>query len=107
MKVIGGAKGKIGGSKKSAGKGVGSVVEKLSKFTPGGKKSANKKSASRIVTKAPTLQSPGGEKNAGTTDHSTMKDFKKMISYLKKSGKGVKKAGKVSGTKLGKRSQGK
>jgi len=54
------------------------------------------------------MQSPGGDKQAGTTDHSTMRDFKKMISYLKK-GKNAKKGGKSSGTKLasGKKSSGK
>jgi hypothetical protein len=102
-KVVGGTKG-AKASKKAAGKTVASVVEKLAKFTPGEKKSAPKKSLARIVTKAPTLQSPGGAQEAGTTDHATMKDFKKMMTYLKKS-KGVagKKSGKVTGTKLGKK----
>jgi len=62
------------------------------------------------LTKAPTLQSPGGDKHAGTTDHSTMKDFQKMITYLKNKGKSTgKRGGKTSGTKLasGKKSQGK
>lgn len=103
-KVVGGAKG-VKAAKKAAGKGVvGSVIEKLSKFTPGGRKSAVKKSTAKIVTKAPTLQSPGGAQEAGTTDHATMKDFRKMISYLKK-GKGAagKKSGKVTGSKLSKK----
>jgi hypothetical protein len=105
-KVVGGAK-KAAGPKaglKAASKGVASVVEKLAKFTPGGRKSAVKRSTAKIVTKAPTLQSPGGAQEAGTTDHATMKDFRKMISYLKK-GKGAagKKSGKVTGSKLSKK----
>lgn len=107
-KVVGGAK--KGAKGKKAGSGVGGVVERLAKFTPGDKKSAAKKSTARIYTKAPTLQSPGGDKHAGTTDHATMRDFQKMITYLKnkKSNTG-KRAGKTSGTKLvsGKKSQGK
>lgn len=107
-KVVGGAKRGAKAAKKAGGSNVGAIAEKLSKFTPGDKKSAAaKKSTARILTKAPTLQSPGGDKQAGTTDHSTMKDFQKMMSFLKR-GKTAKKAGKVSGTKLpGKKSQGK
>ena len=80
------------------------MVERLNKFTPGGAKSASKKSTTRILTKAPTLQSPGGDKEAGTTDHTTMRDFKKMINYLKKGKSAGKRGGKASGSKLGKRS---
>jgi len=105
VNVKGGARGGKA-IKKASSKGVGSTVEKLSKFTPGGKKSAAKKSVARILSKvAPSLQSPGGDKQAGTTDHQSMTDFKKMMAYLKKTKGGAKKAGKVSGTKLGKRSQ--
>lgn len=104
-KVVGGAKRAGKSAKKGSVAKVAAIAEKISKLTPGGKKSAAKKSTARILTKAPTLQSPGGDKEAGTTDHATMKDFKKMISFLKK-GKGAgKKSGKVSGSKLGKRSQ--
>jgi len=96
-----------GGSKKAGKKGgkssgVGSMVEKLAKFTPGDKKSnANKKSTTRILTKAPTFPSPGGDKHHGTTDHTSMKDFKKMMAYLKKNkGTGKKNsAKKLSGKK--------
>lgn len=105
-KVSGGAK--RGGKAAKKGSNVSGVVEKLAKYTPGEKKSAAKKSTTRILSRAPMLQSPGGDKQAGTTDHSTMRDFKKMISYLKK-GKNAKKGGKASGTKLasGKKSSGK
>lgn len=108
-KVVGGAKKGAKGKGKVSG-GVGAVVEKISKFTPGDKKSAAKKSTTRILTKAPTLQSPAGDKHAGTTDHTTMKEFQKMIQFLKNKGKSTgKRAGKSSGTKLaaGKKSQGK
>ena len=107
-KVVGGARRIAKAGRKSGG--VAHVVEKLAKFTPGDKRSAAKKSTTRILTKAPTLQSPGGDKQAGTTDHSTMKDFQKMISFLKKGKAPAKKGGKASGTKLtssGKKSQGK
>jgi hypothetical protein len=107
-KVVGGAKRVAKGKGKVSG--VGAVVEKLAKFTPGDKRSAAaKKSTARILTKAPTLQSPGGDKQAGTTDHSSMRDFQKMISYLKNKKTTVRKGGKASGTKLasGKKSQGK
>lgn len=111
-RVVGGAKrGAKGAGKKAGGSNVAGVVEKLAKFTPGDKKSAAaKKSTARILTKAPTLQSPGGDKQAGTTDHSTMKDFQKMMNFLKRSKTtGAKRGGKVSGSKLasGKKSQGK
>jgi len=109
-KVVGGAK-RAGKAAKKGGANVAGVVEKLAKFTPGDKKSAAaKKSTARILTKAPTLQSPGGDKQAGTTDHSTMKDFKKMMSFLSRAKTGsAKRGGKVSGSKLasGKKSQGK
>ena len=109
-KVVGGAK-RAGKAARKGGANVAGVVEKLAKFTPGDKKSAAaKKSTARILTKAPTLQSPGGDKQAGTTDHSTMKDFKKMMSFLNRSKTGsAKRGGKVSGSKLasGKKSQGK
>lgn len=77
------------------------MVEKLAKFTPGDKKSnANKKSTTRILTKAPTFPSPGGDKHHGTTDHTSMKDFKKMMAYLKKNKTGKKvSAKKLSGKK--------
>lgn len=94
-KVVGGAKraGKAAG-KRGAGA---AITEKLAKYTPGDKRSAAKKSTGRILSKqAPTLQSPGGDKQAGTTDHQTMKDFRKMMSLMKKSVKG-----KVTGSKLG------
>jgi hypothetical protein len=42
------------------------------------------------------MQSPGGDRQTGTTDNSTMKDFQKMINYLKKNKKGGKAAGKAS-----------
>lgn len=101
-KVVGGAKG-AKGARKAAGKGVSGVVEKLSKFTPGDKKSAAKKSTARILTKAPTMQSPGGDKQTGTTDNATMKDFQKMINYLKKNKKSGKAAGKASKSSVSKR----
>ena len=53
-KVVGGAK-KGAKGKGKTGSGVGAVVEKLAKYTPGDKRSAAKKSTARILTKAPTL----------------------------------------------------
>ena len=109
-KVVGGAKRAGKGKGKTSGAAVGAIVEKIAKFTPGDKGSkAAKKSTARILTKAPTLQSPGGDKHAGTTDHQSMKDFQKMISFLKNKGKATlgKRAGKASNAKLpsGKKSQ--
>jgi hypothetical protein len=98
-KVVGGAK-KGAKGKGKGGSGIGGIIEKITKFTPGDKKSAAaKKSTTRILTKAPTLASPGGDKHAGTTDHQSMKDFQKMISFLKNKGKGGaigKRGGKSS-----------
>jgi hypothetical protein len=107
-RVVGGAK-KGAKGKGKAGSGVGGIVEKITKFTPGDKRSAAaKKSTARILTKAPTLQSPGGEKHAGTTDHQSMKEFKKMISFLKNKKTALgKRGGKSSNARLpsGKKSQ--
>lgn len=61
-KVVGGAKRNVRGARKTQASNVANVVEKLAKFTPGDKRSAAKKSTTRILTKAPTLQSPGGDK---------------------------------------------
>ena len=108
-KVIGGARKGAKGKGKVSG-GVGATVEKLAKFTPGEKRSTAKKSTARILSKAPTMQSPGGDKQTGTTDHTSMREFQKMITFLKNKGKNTgKRGGKASGTKLasGKRSQGK
>jgi hypothetical protein len=101
-KVVGGAKKAGKGKGKTAGAGIGGIIEKIAKFTPGDKQSAaQKKSTTRILTKAPTLASPGGDKHAGTTDYQSMKDFQKMISFLKKN-KGAalgKRGGKGSTAK--------
>jgi hypothetical protein len=96
VRVSGGAK-KAGKAKKGSN-AVSNVVDKLAKFTPGNKK-AEKKSTTRIISKAPTFPSPGGDNKTGTTDHTSMKDFKNMMAYLKKHKKtGAKKptAGKLS-----------
>lgn len=53
-KVTGGARSSGSKSAKKGGK-VAGIVEKISKLTPGGKKSAAKKSTAKILTKAPTL----------------------------------------------------
>jgi hypothetical protein len=95
-KVTGGARGAAAKVARKSGK-VAGIVEKISKLTPGGKNTAAKKSTARILTRVPTLQSPGGDKEAGTTDNATMKDFQKMISYLKKGKTSGKRSGKVSG----------
>lgn len=101
-KVTGGAKGAAKGARKAGGK-VAGIVEKISKLTPGGRKSAAKKSTARILSRAQTLQSPGGDRETGTTDNATMKDFHKMMAYLKKGKAAGKKSGKVTGTKIQKR----
>jgi len=63
------------------------LVEKINKFTPNqGNKSTAKKSTSKF-TKVPQLPSPGGDKHAGTTDHTSMKEFQKMIQFLKNKGR--------------------
>lgn len=56
-KVVGGAKKGAKMTRKMAGhQGISALAEKLTKFTPGDKKSAAaKKSTTRILTKAPTL----------------------------------------------------
>ena len=88
-KVVGGAKAKKGNAKSASKSGdIKKMVEKINKFTPGaGKPSVtDKKSTTRILTrpgKTPgTLPSPGGDREAGTTDHQTMKDFKKMVAWI-------------------------
>ena len=100
VKVIGGAKKGAKGKGKSASKasGVGAVADKITKFTPGDRKSVGKRSNARIVSRAPTLQSPGGDKHAGTTDHQSMKEFQKMLNYIKSKGKPTlgKRGGKHS-----------
>lgn len=99
-KVVGGARKAARGRK--GGAGIGQIVEKISKFTPGDKKSAAKKSTARIVSaRAPTLQSPGGDKHAGTTDHQSMRDFQRMVNFLKskKISKGKGSAARGSGKK--------
>lgn len=85
------------------------MVEKIQKFTPGQKASVTaKKSTSRIMSgKTPTLPSPGGDKEAGTTDHQSMKDFKKMVAWIQKSrGKTTSLGGKKTGGKLSAASKG-
>lgn len=99
-KVTGGAKGAAKGLKKAGGK-VANMVDKLNKLTPGGKKSAAKKSTAKILSRVQTMQSPGGDREAGTTDNATMKDFQKMITYLKKGKNAGKRSGKMSGAKIG------
>lgn len=82
-KVVGGAKGKKKAVKSAAKGDIKRMVEKIQKFTPGGKPATEKKSTGRILSgKTPTLPSPGGDKEAGTTDHQSMKDFKKMVAWI-------------------------
>ena len=88
-KIQGGSK-KI---KKSPKKAAG-IAGKLAKYTPGGKKTLPKKSVGRAG--AGTMASPGdGMSAAATAEAKTMKQFKQMLAYLKKSDKGKgKKTGK-------------
>jgi hypothetical protein len=101
-KVVGGSSGRRGGKAASKGKSgdIQKMVQKISKYTPSGNKSVAKKSTARILTgKTPALPSPGDKNMAGTTDHTSMKEFRKMISYLqrnKKSGLGKRGGGKLS-----------
>lgn len=61
------------------------IAEKISKFTPGGNSTAAKRSTHRILTgKTPTLPSPGAGSQAGTTNHQSMEEFKKMVAYFNK-----------------------
>jgi len=106
-KVVGGAKAKKQIKKGAKGADVRRMVDRISKFTPGQKGSVAKKSTSRIMSgKTPTLPSPGGDKDAGTTDHQSMKDFKKMVAWIQKSrgkgGLGKKTGGKLSAASKGK-----
>jgi len=94
-KVVGGAKLKKGtklNDKASKSGEVKRIAERISKFTPGGKSStAAKRSAQRILTgKTPTLPSPGQGSKAGTTNHQSMEEFKKMIAYFNKRYKSAK-----------------
>jgi hypothetical protein len=75
VKVSGGAKGK--GKKKAA-----APVKALMKSTPG----AQKKSTTRVLSKG-GMASPGGDGKKGTTDNTTMRDFKKMMKHMKKNKK--------------------
>ena len=108
-KVVSGAGGRRGGKAMAKGRSgeIKKMVEKISKYTPGGNKSVAKKSTGRILSgKTPALPSPGGDKNlAGTTDHTSMKDFKKMIQYLQKSKSslGKRAGGKLSAAKTPKK----
>ena len=83
------------------------MAEKISKFTPGraSSHSAAKRSTHRILTgKSVDLPSPGAGSQAGTTNHQSMEEFKKMVAYFNKK----YKAGQASGKKsLGKRTGGK
>jgi len=100
-KVVSGLAGRRGGKAAKGRSGeIKKMVEKISKYTPGGNKSVTKKSTTRILSgKTPALPSPGGDKNlAGTTDHTSMKDFKKMIQYIQKSK--TQYLGKRAGGKL-------
>jgi|TARA_B110000305_G_C19300633_1_gene568957 hypothetical protein len=90
-KVSGGSK----AIKKSPKKGSGAIASKLSKYTPGGKKTLPKKSVGAVG--GGTMASPGdGLSAAATAEAKTMKQFKQMIAYLKKSkgAKGGKKSSK-------------
>ena len=89
VNVVGGAKlRKQKANDKLLGKGnldVKRIAEKISKFTPGGKSNSAKRSTHRILTgKTPTLPSPGAVSQAGTTNHQSMEDFKKMVAYFNK-----------------------
>jgi len=102
-KVKGGASKDKGGARKTSANKIGNVIRKIHQNTPG--RAAQKQSTGRILTKAPTLQSPGGDNQAGTTDHATMRDFNKLIRQLKGKKGNAGKSGKASGSKLGKRSK--
>jgi len=76
---------------KKASKTDAALTSKIAKFTPGAGKRTGKKSLVRASETGP-IPSPGENKSeAATTDLTTMKQFKKMVEFLKKSkaGKGV------------------
>lgn len=79
-KVKGGSKAikKKGSPQKGSG-----VAEKLARFTPGGKKAIPKKSVGGVGRGG--MASPGDRMSEGATaEVKTMKQFKKMVEYLKK-----------------------
>ena len=91
VRVIGGAKRKAKQLEKAtqrSGDGVKKIAEKISKFTPGGNSTTAKRSTHRILTgKTPiniNLPSPGAGSQAGTTNHQSMEEFKKMVAYFNK-----------------------
>jgi hypothetical protein len=99
-KIVSGSAGRRNGKISSLGKSgdIKKMVERIQKFTPGGNKSIAKKSTARILSgKTPALPSPGDKNAAGTTDHTSMKDFRKMIQYLQKNKPSL---GKRAGGKL-------
>jgi len=80
---------------------AGGVADKLARFTPGGKKVLAKKSVAGPA--GGPMASPGDKMSEGATaEVKTMKQFKKMVEYLKKN----KNKGKKSvGVKVGKASR--
>ena len=79
---------------KKASKTDATLTSKIAKFTPGAGKRTGKKSLARASESAP-VPSPGEGKSEGaTTDLQTMKQFKKMVEFLKKTKAGKSTLGK-------------
>jgi len=84
--------------KKASPMKSGGVADKLARFTPGGKKVLAKKSVGGPAGGA--MASPGDKMSEGATaEVKTMKQFKKMVEYLKKNKNKGKKSVGVKGGK--------
>ena len=84
---------------KKAAKGLAALASKISKFTPGVGKKTGKKSFARAAESQP-VPSPGDSKSEGaTTDLATMKQFNRMVEFLKKSKAGKATLGKKASKK--------
>ena len=82
------------------------IAEKISKFTPGraSANSAAKRSTHRLNSgKLHEMPSPGAGSQAGTTNHQSMEEFKKMVAFYNKR-RNMSKAANSSGQKEGTRS---
>lgn len=103
-KVTGGATLKKRSRNVSTGKsgGVKRLTEQISKFTPNkSNKSAAKRSTQRILTKTPSIPSPGSGSQKGTTNHQSIEEFKKMVDYFNKKYKARNASGKKSSGRSG------
>jgi len=84
--------------KRSSPMKAGGVADKLARFTPGGKKVLAKKSVAGPA--GGPMASPGDKMSEGATaEVKTMKQFKKMVEYLKKNKNKGKKSVGVKGGK--------